>query len=288
MRLDNRADGVPGMTHDAIAPGASFLYEFTPPDAGTFFFHPHVGVQLDRGLYAPLIVEPRTETLDYDREAVLMLDDWLDGIDGTPDAMLRRLRRAGMGGMDGKDMGDSKEPMGMRRGRHTTLSGRRPGPDSLVTMVKGIERDGDDAGDVRHPLYLINGRPPEAPARVTVGRGDRLRLRLINAGSDTIFCVFVEGHQLTVTHADGQRVRRVHTDALVIGMGERYDVLLDAERPGAHRIIAVPLGKPGRAVATLRYRDAPRSRPPWPGAPFRIPAGCSPTRTSSRSRQGRS
>ncbi|MGI8622037.1 MAG: multicopper oxidase domain-containing protein, partial [Solirubrobacteraceae bacterium] len=66
IRLRNPADGVPGLTQEAIAPGASFLYDFTPPDAGTYFFHSHQGMQLDRGLHAALIVEPKREELSYD------------------------------------------------------------------------------------------------------------------------------------------------------------------------------------------------------------------------------
>jgi FtsP/CotA-like multicopper oxidase with cupredoxin domain len=36
VRVPNRMDGVPGVTQPPIAPGESFVYEFTPPDAGTF------------------------------------------------------------------------------------------------------------------------------------------------------------------------------------------------------------------------------------------------------------
>ena len=50
-------DGVPGVTQDPIAPGASFTYRFTPTVPGTYFFHPHVGLQLDRALYGPLVVD---------------------------------------------------------------------------------------------------------------------------------------------------------------------------------------------------------------------------------------
>ncbi|WP_267461541.1 multicopper oxidase domain-containing protein [Pseudonocardia abyssalis] len=45
------------------------------PDAGTYWFHPHVGAQLDRGLYAPLIVEDPDEPADYDQELVVVFDD---------------------------------------------------------------------------------------------------------------------------------------------------------------------------------------------------------------------
>ena len=67
IALCNVADGVPGLTPNPIAPGASYLYEFTAPDPGTYFYHPYVGVQLDRGLYAPLIIDNPHETGDYDQ-----------------------------------------------------------------------------------------------------------------------------------------------------------------------------------------------------------------------------
>jgi FtsP/CotA-like multicopper oxidase with cupredoxin domain len=51
-------DGVPGLTQPPIRPGESFSYEFTPPDAGTFWHHPHADKlqQLGRGLAGALIV----------------------------------------------------------------------------------------------------------------------------------------------------------------------------------------------------------------------------------------
>jgi FtsP/CotA-like multicopper oxidase with cupredoxin domain len=113
----------------------------------------------------------------------------------------------------------------------------------------------------------VNGRPPEDPFPVRVRRGERLRLRVINAASDTIFSLAVGGHRLTVVAADGHRVAPAESDALVLGMGERFDVLLDADNPGAHRIVASALGKGGRAVATLRYVEAPRSSMPSAAVP---------------------
>ena len=58
LRLDNRFDGVPGLTQDPIAPGESFTYELRVPDAGMFWYHPHVreDVQQDLGLYGNLLV----------------------------------------------------------------------------------------------------------------------------------------------------------------------------------------------------------------------------------------
>jgi FtsP/CotA-like multicopper oxidase with cupredoxin domain len=279
IRLANAADGVPGMTQEPIAPGESFDYVFTPPDPGTFIYHSHVGTQLDRGLYGPLIVEPRREELDYDREAVLLFDDWLDGIAGTPDRKLAQLRdQMAMGGMTmgGKKMGGGMSGgsgMGMGTGsrfRHTGLDGMAPPGDHLAALANGLEGGRLDAGDVRYPLYLVNGRLPEAPAAVHVRRGDRVRLRLVNPSSDTIFCVFVEGHPLTIVRADGGPVEPVETDAVLLGMGERYDVLVDLPKSGYARVVGMPLGKRGRAVALLRTADA-AGAPPMAGMPLALP-----------------
>ncbi|WP_245319648.1 multicopper oxidase family protein [Mesorhizobium temperatum] len=77
IRLPNAMDGVPGLTQPPIKPGQSFVYEFTPPDAGTFWYHPHADslVQLGRGLAGALIVEER-EPVSVDRELLWLLQDW--------------------------------------------------------------------------------------------------------------------------------------------------------------------------------------------------------------------
>ncbi|WP_246094129.1 MULTISPECIES: multicopper oxidase family protein [Mesorhizobium] len=77
IRLQNAMDGVPGLTQAPIKPGTSFVYEFTPPDAGTFWYHPHADslVQLGRGLAGAFIVE-EAEPIVVDRDLVWMLQDW--------------------------------------------------------------------------------------------------------------------------------------------------------------------------------------------------------------------
>ncbi len=246
IRLRNVADGVPGLTQEPIAPGASYDYEFAAPDPGTYFFHPHVGVQLDRALYAPLIIEDPHEPGGYDREWVLVLDDWLDGTGATPDQVLARLTaatasgEAGMGGMGGM------EGMGGMGGSTGSPFG--------------------DAGDVSYPYYLANGRISTAPQTFTAKPGERIRMRIINAASDTIFSVALGDHQLSVTHTDGYPVQPRTTDALYIGMGERYDVIVTA-KDGVFPLLAVPVGKepqtgPAAAQAMALLRTGAGSAPP--------------------------
>ena len=77
IRLPNAMDGVPGLTQPPIRPGESFTYEFTPPDAGTFWYHPHADTakQLGRGLAGALIVE-ELESISVDRDLLWFIEDW--------------------------------------------------------------------------------------------------------------------------------------------------------------------------------------------------------------------
>jgi len=89
VRLDNRFDGTVGVTQDAVAPGERFTYTVRFPDAGLYWYHPHVreDIQQDLGLYGNMLVRPpsRGYYAPVNREEVLMLDDLLLGDDGlTP------------------------------------------------------------------------------------------------------------------------------------------------------------------------------------------------------------
>lgn len=77
IRLPNAMDGVPGLTQPPIGPGETFTYEFVPPDAGTFWFHPHINSleQIAGGLAAALIVE-EPEPVAADRDVLWLLQDW--------------------------------------------------------------------------------------------------------------------------------------------------------------------------------------------------------------------
>ncbi|MFQ5742466.1 MAG: multicopper oxidase family protein [Acidobacteriota bacterium] len=89
VRLDNRFDGVPTITQAPVARGESFTYEVHFPDAGVYWYHPHIrlDIQQDLGLYGNLLVAPREAGYysPVNREEVLLLDDILmDGMGLIP------------------------------------------------------------------------------------------------------------------------------------------------------------------------------------------------------------
>ena len=271
IAIRNDMDGVHDLTQPIIKPGERFTYEFALSNSGTYFFHPHTALQLDRGLYAPLIVEDPNDPVVADVDQVLVLDDWLDGIDAnTPDRALAALvarggmgKGNGMGGMAG--MGDTG---GM--GATATVAGTDAANGTMASSAMSSKLLGGDAGDISYPLHLINGRPPADRATVTIVSGARVRLRIINAASDTAYRFAVGGHRLTVTHADGFAVKPVEVDTLLLGMGERYDVIVTA-KSGAWPIVAAAEGKGSGAAAVLRTTDsAATAAPPTTARPGQL------------------
>ncbi len=87
IRIDNKMDGVAGLTQEPVLPGESFDYEFTAPDAGTFWYHAHVESwnQVPRGLAGPLVIEDSREFFPRKRDLVLALSDWRLTEDGALD-----------------------------------------------------------------------------------------------------------------------------------------------------------------------------------------------------------
>jgi multicopper oxidase len=231
IAIRNDMDGVPGLTQPAIPPGGRHTYQFTAPDPGTYFYHPHSGVQLDRALYGVLVIDDPADAGEYDAEWILVLDDWLDGTGRTPDQVLASLRS--MGGMSG-EMG------------HMNMGGMSMG--GMETMTSPLL---GGAGDIVYPHYLINGRIPAAPATFAGKPRQRVRIRIVNAASDTAFRIALGGHRLTVTHTDGFPVVPATTDALLLGMGERADVSVELA-DGVFPLVAVAEGKAGQGLALVR------------------------------------
>jgi FtsP/CotA-like multicopper oxidase with cupredoxin domain len=219
IALRNDMDGADPASPN-IDPGRDFTYRFSVPHPGTYWAHPHAGLDADYGLYLPVIVDDPLEPGDYDGEWIVMLDDWTDGIGKTPQAIYDDLRNHRMG------------HMGMMSG---------VGTSSLL---------GGDAGDVSYPYYLINGRIPAAPTTFTAKPGQRIRIRIINAGSDTAFRVALAGHSMTVTQTDGYPVVPTEVDAVLLGMSERYDVIVTAG-DGVFPLVAAAEGKNALARALL-------------------------------------
>jgi len=231
----NSMDGVPGVTQQSVKPGEIFIYEFEARPAGTFIYHSHVGYQLDQGLYGPLIIEPAKPEESYDREYSLVLEDWVMK-DGGGVAPTRRRPPMGRGMMGG-----------MMRGR------------------MGFDNRGGPLLEPVYDGYAVNGRIYPAIEPLEVKKGDRVKLRLMNVSSATIYYLQLAGHRMTITQADGNPIQPIETDVLRIGMGERYDVMFTADNPGYWLLAASEEGfGEGQLQIPVRYEGILQKEPNMP------------------------
>jgi FtsP/CotA-like multicopper oxidase with cupredoxin domain len=113
IRLPNAMDGVPNLTQPPVEPGQEFVYAFTPPDAGTFWYHPHFDSldQLAHGLLGGLIVD-EAEAPAFDADILLLIKDWNLGDDGQyrPLTSPKAAGRAGTFG-DTRTVNGSTDPV---------------------------------------------------------------------------------------------------------------------------------------------------------------------------------
>jgi len=176
VRVPNAMDGVPGVTQPPVPPGGTFTYEFTPKDAGTFWFHPHVrsSEQVERGLYGILIVDD-ADPLPWTRDVLWVLDDWLlvKGPELYPEFNTRRdLAHDGRWGNLITVNGSHREELVVQPGERirlrlaNTANGRVFQPDFGELDAQVIAVDG---------MYTSR---PLAPAGFVLAPGNRLDLDL--------------------------------------------------------------------------------------------------------------
>ena len=125
--VPNAMDGVAGITQAPVAPGQTFVYEFVAGPPGSYMYHSHQGLQIDRGLFGSLVIEESTPHIQWDREYTVILDDFLPGEPGLSGVGVRGPMggmRRGMGGMGGM-MGNETPLYGFSRKRAASL--RRAG-----------------------------------------------------------------------------------------------------------------------------------------------------------------
>lgn len=221
IAVPNGMDGVPGVTAPEVQSGGRFTYEFTAPEPGTYWYHPHFdsASQIARGLYGLLIVDLAAgQAADHQTEVSLVIGEI--GLGGrTMEVPFRGMNGSGMGpGMGGPGMGSG-------------------GTSSM--MAGGL---------------LINGKTGPAIPDVRVRRGERVLFRMVNTGN-MVHPMHVHGMHWLVTGTDGYDLPAPYRkDTLPLNAGERYDALLDANNPGVWMIHCHNLMHTGDNGTGLAFR----------------------------------
>lgn len=261
LLLPNAMDGVPGLTFRGIKPGETFKYQFPIRQSGTYWYHSHSGMQEQTGLYGALILEPRgREPYSYQREFVVMLNDWTDE---DPMTIVSNL----------KQQGDYYNYN--RRTLGTFLKdAKRDGLSATVDdrlMWGQMRMSPTDIMDVTGATYtfLMNGQPPGANWTGLFSPGEKVRLRFINGSAMSTFDVRIPGLAMTVVQADGSNVEPIEIDEFRIGVAETYDVIV-TPWGDAYTIFAQAEDRSGYARGTLATRAGLSAAiPPMDAAPMR-------------------
>ena len=177
IRLRHAMDGVPGLTQKPIRPGACFVYEFTPPDAGTFWYHPHADTlqQLGRGLAGALIIE-EPERVAVDRDLLWFIEDWRLDDEGRIMGGFGNRMEAGMSGRIGNTVtlnGRVREAVSVKAGERVRLRI----VNAALARIIGLRFEGHKPIIVAHDGQPSDPYPPDG-GRVMLGPAMRADLIL--------------------------------------------------------------------------------------------------------------
>jgi FtsP/CotA-like multicopper oxidase with cupredoxin domain len=254
--LPANMDGVPGLSYHGIRPGEAYAYRFTLKQHGTYWYHSHSGFQEQRGVYAPMVIEPREpDGVQADREHVVLLSDWTDE---NPERLFRKLKKeSDYYNFRQRTLGDFVRDV-RANGWKATMAERKAWGEMRMSAA--------DLADVTGTTYtyLMNGQAPAANWTGLFRQGERVRLRFINGSAMTYFDVRIPGLKLTVVASDGQPVRPVTVDEFRIAVAETFDVIVEPTGQEAFTIFAQAMDRTGFAAGTLALRAGLRAPVPDP------------------------
>lgn len=189
LHHSNEWDGVPGVTQCPIAPGESLTYKFRVTQYGTSWYHSHFSLQSTEGLFGSLIFNgPATANYDEDLGPIF-LQDWSHIPTFTA--------------------WEAKQKWGITHSQTTTL-------------INGINTFNCSAS--LDPNCVGGGKKFEAVFKP----GKKYRLRLINVAMDSQWRFSIDGHKLQVIANDFVPIEPYETDSVLINVGQRYDVIVEA------------------------------------------------------------
>ncbi|MEQ8194300.1 MAG: copper resistance system multicopper oxidase, partial [Rhodospirillales bacterium] len=232
----------PGISFDGIKPGTTFTYTFPAQQSGTYWYHSHSGLQEQAGIYGAIVIEPKgREPFRYDREYVIVLSDFHPT--QSPETILAKLKKMPdyynyqqrTAGAFFKDVSE--------KGFAATVSDRLDWGDMRMTPT--------DITDVSGYTFLMNGKSAAQNWTAAFKKGERVRLRFINAAAMTFFDVRIPGLKMTVVQADGLNVRPVPVDEFRIAVAETYDVIVLPTEDKAYTVFAESMARTGYVRGTL-------------------------------------
>ena len=231
-------DGVPFINTLPVEPGKTFTFKFPIKQSGTYWYHSHSGLQEQRGVYGSIVIEPKEKTIEVDHDEVVILSDW---INTHPMKVLANIKK-------GEYYSWKKDAV------PNWLGALKEGAIKEYFKLRWNRMDGMDFGDIGYDAFLINGKQKSRMLE-NLRPGDKVRLRVINAGASTYFNLRLGKQRVKVISTDGIDVQPVEIDKMLIGMGETYDLLFTVPEDKTYEFKATAQDGSGSASILIGGSD---------------------------------
>ncbi|PCJ24876.1 MAG: copper oxidase [SAR86 cluster bacterium] len=220
--LPDDQDGVPFLNTQPIRSDESFTYEYPVLQAGTFWYHSHSDLQIQRGVYGSIIFTDPNKIAEAVQEEIVLFSDWTDE---NPATVLTNLKKDEDYYAYKKDAVQSWDRV-IANGSHA-ISNR---------IKQSLTRMGPmDLADIGYDAFLINGKI-ESTVELEDSNADKVLLRLINGSTSSYFDVEYAGGAMTIIAADGQDVVPFQVKRLRISTAETYDVLVPVSQASSFEL----------------------------------------------------
>ena len=243
--LPSSQDGVPHISDGfkGIKPGDSFTYSFPVIQNGTYWYHSHSGFQEQTGAYGAIVIDPKEpEPFTYDRDHVVVLSDWSDE---DPYRIYAKLKKLSHYYNFRERTLDEQMAELKAKGFDDYMATR-----AMWNEMRMSDRDISDVTGYTY-TFLMNGVTPADGWMGLFKRGEKVRLRIVNAAAMTFFDLRIPGLKMTVVAADGQYVEPVTVDEIRLGVAETYDVIVEPKADRAYSVFAQAIDRSGYARGTL-------------------------------------
>lgn len=216
VQLPNSEDGVPFLTQNPIMPGETYTYRFEVIQNGTYWYHSHSGFQQQVGMHGSLVFHKKEgdpafrKGIDDLPTHSIALTEWSD----LKPEQIQRLLAHGSDWFAIKKNSEQSYAEAIKEKHFWT---------KIKNEWKRMEAM--DISDVYYDAFLTNGQKAFHLEQYT--SGDKVRLRVSNAGGSSYFWLNYAGGKITVVANDGNDVEPIEVDRLLIGVSETYDIVVE-------------------------------------------------------------
>lgn len=192
--LPNNQDGVPGITQTPILPCSEYHYYYKLQQAGTYWMHSHMGLQIQDLMEAPFIINDPNDPYRSAQQAIIFFQDFTFQ---NPKAILKKLQAG-----------------------------------TSMPSMNNNKMNKPDLNDVKYDAFLTNYHTLEQPEIIKTQAGKMVRLRFINGSASSNFWIHLGELTGKAIAFDGENIHPLTGKTFPLAVGQRIDVIVKIPMTG--------------------------------------------------------